>query len=116
MALGGNTVVRVRAPLVNDVVDNTAYRDWGNASLLTVTGCMIQPFQLSSKLQIEMNIDREFSAAFFRIWMPAGTDIKPTDRLRVAGLELDVYGVPGPWFDLNGLPSHLSVLTYVREG
>ena len=115
-AMGNNTVVVLRAPLVDDPVDNTAYRDWSNATSVTYTGCMVQPFQLSSKLQIEMNIDREFSAAYFRVWMPAGADVGPYDRLLINGVTHDVYGVPGSWYDLGGTESHVSVLTYVRRG
>jgi len=114
--LGANVVTRVRAPLVDDPIDSTAYRDWDNATEVTYTGCMIQPFQLSSKLQVEYNIDREFAAAYFRVWLPPGADVISTDKLRVNGITLEVYGVPGTWFDLDGNESHVSVLCYVRTG
>jgi len=115
-ALGQTVITVVRAALVQDSLDNTSYRDWANATRTTYSGCMIQPFQLSSKLQIEKNLDREFSAAYFRVWMPAGADVVSTDRLETHGLSLDVYGFPGSWFDLEDVESHVAVLCYVRKG
>jgi hypothetical protein len=114
--MGNNTVVIVHAALTTDPKDNTQYRDWTNATRTEVRWCMVQPFQLSSRLQKADNQAREWRAAYFRIWFPAGTVLDAADRLEFNGQTHDVYGEPGTWWDLNGVESHITCLTLVREG
>ena len=115
ISMGNLTVVRVRAALTTES-DGSYIRDWDGATSTAINGCMIQPFQLSSRLQIEMNLDREFSSAYFRFWFPPGTDIQSTDRLVFNGNTYEVYGVPGTWFDQDGTEHHVTCLAIQRRG
>ena len=113
--LGDTTITIVRAPLVADT-DNTLYRDWANATYTDIPFCMFQPFQLSSRLQIQDNFDREYASSFFRLWFPGGTDIDAHDRIIVNGRNLDIWGIPGPWYDFAGVETHITCLCKEREG
>jgi hypothetical protein len=77
---------------------------------------MVEPFPLAEKLNHEENRDREFSRTAFRVYMPADTDVLRTDRLVIDGLECDVFGHPGPWFDFKGIKNHVAVIARIREG
>lgn len=115
-SLGMETVTIVRAPLATNPRDNSQFRDWASATKTDIEGCQVQPFLLSNKLQIEDNLQREFGASYFRVWLPAGTIVLYTDRLVHRNRTMDVYGQPGIWFDFEGVESHITVLAYFREG
>jgi|SRR6476646_176423 len=114
--LGKNMVVIKRAPLVRDPRDNSLYRDWSRATLTEVTECMIEPFPMAEKLNIEDNRDREYSKSAERVYMPAGTDVVYTDHLIFQGKEWSVLGYPGVWYDLQGNMRYVSVIAVIRQG
>lgn len=115
-SLGSTAVTVLTAPLVRRARDNSFYRDWTNASEITHTNCMLQPFQLSSRLQIQDNLDREFTSAYARLWMPPEADMRPNQRVRIHGQTFDVHGEPLLWHDLEDSASHWTVLLYRLEG
>lgn len=114
--IGSNTVQIKRAPLVIDPRDNSLYRDWGNATLTTVNGCMIEPFPMAEKLNIEDNRDREFSKSAVRVYCPIGTDVVYTDRILAEDHEWQVLGHPGKWYDLKGNIKYIAVIAVIKQG
>jgi hypothetical protein len=116
MDLGSTAVTVITAPLVQRTRDKSYYRDWGNAVEVTYPGCMLEPFQLSSRLQIQDNQDREFASAYARLWMPPEAVMDNGQRVRVHSQEFDVHGQPILWRDLEDVASHWTVLIYRLEG
>lgn len=114
--LGSEVVTRLRAPQVADPVDGSLYRDWTTAAALDIPGCSVQPFLLSNKLVLEDNLQREFAGEFYRLYLPAGSDILPDDRIIWRGNTMDIYGFEGAWYDFEGNPSHVQALAYRRKG
>lgn len=116
MDLGSTTVTVITAPLVKRLRDNSYYRDWDNAVEVVHANCMLEPFQLSSRLQIQDNNDREFASAYVRLWMPPEAVMEPNQRVRIHGAEFDVHGQPILWRDFEDVPSHWTVLIYRLGG
>lgn len=108
--LGGNTITVVRAQLVIDPRDNSLYRDWVNASQTVVERCMVEPYPLAEKLNVEDMRDREFVRTALRVYAPKTTDIIYTDRVLFNGLEYRMFGDAGNWFHLNGALNHLAFI------
>lgn len=117
MSYLGNTPVTVMtAPFATLARDGSLYRDWANAVSITYQGNMLEPFQLSSRLQVQKNQDREFASSYGRLWMVPEADMQPGQRVVVHGVEYDVHGSPIPWYDLEDVRSHWTVLVLVRSG
>src|SRR5262245_33827199 len=112
MDLGSTPVTVITAALVQRTRDNSFYRDWDHASEVTYPNCMLEPFQLSSRLQIQNNADRNFSSAYARLWMPPTALMEPNQRVRIHSVEFDVHGEPILWRDFDDTPSHWTVLIY----
>jgi len=114
--LGNNIVIVKNAPLVADPTDGTLYRDWDAADTTTVAGCMFQPFQPAGTKLLEDNKFREYSSGFFRLWMPAGSPVDSNSKIEFNGHTYEVYGSPNPWYDFEGVESHIECLLYERLG
>jgi hypothetical protein len=114
--LGDEVITVLRAPIITDPRDNSKRADWDSATETDYPGCMIQPFLMSNKLVIEDNNERLFAQSFYRIWMPAGSDVLYTDRIRWRGETMDVFGQKGTWVDFEGNEDHIQLLGKLREG
>lgn len=114
--LGNESIFVIRAPLVRNERTNSDYRDWDNATETEVKFCNVQPFPLAEKLNEEVSISREYARSSIRIYAPAGTDIRHTDRIRYRGNDHDVFGFAGDWQDFSGTPHHVAVVARRREG
>lgn len=113
--LGPDTITILNAELVADVRDNTEYRDWANAEETVVTGCFLQPFLLSTKLQYEYTQDREYTTTFFQLFAPYGAPLGAHSRVEFDGLTYEVQGNPGKWRDFEG-SHHMEAVLKLREG
>ena len=113
-ALGSTPVTVLTAPLVVATRDNSKFRDWDNAVSVTYQGNMLEPFQLSSRLQIQNDLDREFSSSYGRLWMVPEADMQPNQRVVIHGVTYEVNGRPIPWYDLEDVRSHWTVLLLTR--
>ena len=114
--LGSDTVVRIRAELVRDPKDNSLYRDWENATELTIPDCSVQAPKLSDKLRNEIDNEREYQLTFVRLYAPPGTDLRYTDRLIFGNDLYEIQGEPTPWRRFNGQEHHVTALLKLREG
>ena len=115
-ALGSTAVTVMTAALAYSSRDNSQYRDWANPVSVTYQGNMLEPFQLSSRLQVQKNQDREFASAYGRLWMIPQADMKPGQRVIIHGVEYDLHGSPIPWYDFEDVRSHWTCLVLVRSG
>lgn len=113
--LGSTPVTVLTAPLVTQTRDNSLARDWSNPVSVTYQGNMLEPFQLSSRLQIQNNLDREFSSAFGRLWMVPEATMEPNQRVVIHGVTYEVQGQPILWRDLEDVASHWTVLLLLRD-
>lgn len=110
----GETVTRLRAPLVTDPYsDDTTERDWDNATELDINGCGVADGGSTEPLQDARNA----ADSDFDVFMPTGTDVAATDRLRIRGLVCDVAGRPFDWRSpFTGWEPGLVVQAKIREG
>lgn len=115
-ALGNETVTIIRAPLKTDPRDNSKWRDWGDATEVVITRCMVQPFPLAEKLNYEEGRDREFARSAVRMYLPPGSDVVSTDRIEWNNREYQVLGHPGIWSRFNGDAHHVAIIAQIREG
>lgn len=114
--LGNTTITIYEAPLATDTRDNSLYHDWDHPIVTVVKGCMIEPMQLAARLQLQTNREREYAAAYIRVWMPPSAPVKPNQRLLINNQWYDIHGQPHLWYDLEGVASHWGVLVLVRSG
>jgi len=115
--LGADTVTIIRAPISNSSRDNSQIRDWSLAVEVDYPYCKVEPFPTTkNRLFIEVEVQREFAANYFRLWLVPGCDVKSTDRMRWRGHEMDITGVPTEWTDFEGEVVYIGVLGYIREG
>ncbi len=114
--IGNQTIVIVKPALITDTRDNSRILSYTTgATLLTVTGCSVQP----KDVQEELTTDRDFSRSYLYVWAPHTsdtTDIQPHDHIRYLDAEYEVYGQVMPWVDLQGLTNHVKFLMMLREG
>jgi head-tail adaptor len=107
MPLGADTVTIVRP----------AATDWqgdpgGNTTEATVTGCMVEPSGSH-----ETNSGGDTVTSDFAVWLPDGTDILATDRVRLAdGTVCAVDGRPERWHDDQGADGHVRAMLRLTEG
>ncbi|MFV2172338.1 DUF6093 family protein [Actinomadura sp. LOL_016] len=83
-------VTIVRAPLVTGY-GNSLLWDWDNASRTTVLGA------LTPGSSSEQTGARDEVTTFYRCVLPAGTDVRVTDRVEALGRTWEVDGEPQPW-------------------
>src|SRR5690606_23597160 len=76
----GETVTRIRAPLVTDRYGNEV-RDWDHATRLDILGCGIAPRTTDE----ETELGRQGVIVGIAVYAPPGTDIQPSDRMEVRG-------------------------------
>lgn len=107
MELGDQTVTLVWPP----------GRDWrgdplpGPGTEIPVEGCMVQPNGSS-----ETTAGKDTVTSGLALWLPAGTPIDPTVRVRYGGAEYAVDGKPGRWVDDAGDENHVQVQLRLVEG
>lgn len=97
------TVNVLRTTMVRDRYGNDA-RDWSNP--LTVVSTLGWLAPVTS--QKEDNRDREQSDVQTWLYLPSGTDIQPTDRCTVDGVQYQVLAWPADCWTPNG-SHHLEV-------
>lgn len=110
----GETVTRLRAATVTDPYSTEATaEDWDNPTSLDIDGCAVAVSGSSEPLENARNpVDSDFD-----VFMPAGTDVTATDRLRVRGLICNVAGRPFAWKSpYTGWAPGLVVQAKIREG
>lgn len=64
----------------------------GAATEIDVPGCAVAPRTSSEDVTARDQVIEGLT-----IWMPAGTDVRPTDRVRRRGVLYDVEGDVGEW-------------------
>lgn len=97
-----DTVTVLRAPVVKD--HGADVPDWSNPTLVTVTGCSVQPGATG-----EDNQNRAGASIAYTVYMPPGTDVRFTDRVRLATGDYVVVGEPERWTSPTGRLSHVRV-------
>jgi len=114
--LGLTTVYIVRAPLITDPRDNTLYRDWKDAEEIEVRNCMVEPYPMAEKLNLEIMGEREFVQTAVRVFMPPETEVYYTDRLRWNSDLFNVLGQPFTWQDFRNKLVWRAVIAQYRMG
>lgn len=97
--LGADQITVLRSPPGDAFGDPT-----GAAAETLITGCSIQPGSSSEDVNGRDQVITDLSA-----FLPAGTDITSTDRVRWQGVDYAVHGQPQRWADLEGVESHVHV-------
>lgn len=110
----GETVTRLRAPLVTDPYSSDATeRDWSNAAELNIPNCGVAASGSVEPLEAA----RQAVDSDFDLYLPTGTDVTAQDRLRVRGLVCEVVGRPFAWQSpLTGWQPGVVAHCKVREG
>lgn len=86
----GETVTIIRpGPPTRDSYGNDIA---GVATELDIGGCAVAPAATSEDVQARDQVTQGWT-----VWMPAGTDVRPTDRVRVRGVEFAVDGSASEW-------------------
>lgn len=88
MELGHDTVEIIRPAKKNAFGDPTG----PPAAPRRVTGCSVQPASSS-----EQTDQRDTVTTSWRVFLPGGTDLAATDRVRWNGAEYEVIGEPDRW-------------------
>lgn len=114
--LGLNVIYIIRAPLVKDTRDNSFYRDWSNATETEIRNCMVEPYPMAEKLNLEENREREFVQSAVRMFVPPETDVVYTDRVRFDDELFQVLGHPFTWFDFRAKRVWKAVIAQFRAG
>lgn len=71
---------------------------------------------MAEKIAFEYNLGRDFTRTAFRVWCPAGTSVRSTDRVLYDGDQYDVFGGAGKWHEFTGEESHVQFIMRLREG
>lgn len=117
--LGNITVTVVTPTQTVNTRDNTTEIGFASPTLTSVTGCMMEPFLMADKLQFEVTGERDYSKSTWRIWAPGVAVIlalRPHDRIRILGVEYEVFGHEGTWYNFDGSIHHCQFIVQVREG
>ena len=88
----GETVTRLRAPLVADRYGNLV-PDWDNPDRLDIPDCGVAP--RTSDEETEQG--RQGVIVGITVYAPPGTDILPSDRMEVRGEVWEVVGEVADW-------------------
>lgn len=105
-----DTITILRASLVDDAYGNQV-PDWSTPVSTAVTGCRLQPERAG-----EYVLDREAVTTRWRLFAPAGTDLRATDRVEHAGEVYEVDGDPQRWPSPTGRLAHVEALLRRTEG
>lgn len=76
----------------------------GSGSTVDVDGCFVQP-----RTSTEATDGRDTVITGLIAYVPAGVDIRATDRIVFRGVPYAVDGDPGYWDDMTGSPDHAEV-------
>lgn len=85
------TVTVLRAGTTTDRYRNVV-ADWSNPARTEVPGCAVAPGTSS-----EENAGRTAVIAGLTVYLPAGADVRPADRIEIRGVVYDIDGEPGDW-------------------
>ncbi|WP_420179684.1 hypothetical protein [Paenarthrobacter sp. TA1.8] len=92
--VNGETVVRERAPLVNDKYSGEATkRDWTDPDKLDIEGCAIAP---SSSVETQTE-NRNTVTTSMSLYGAPGVDVLPQDRIRARSGLWQVEGEVADW-------------------
>jgi hypothetical protein len=83
----------------------------GSDTATDVTGCSVQPTSASESTE-----RGELLVTNATAYLPAGTDILGTDRVRWLGDVYAVNGTPDVWRDQTGAVSHVQAQLLLKEG
>lgn len=118
--LGGDTITILKPTTAVDSRDNTTYLTFSPPSAsIAVSGCMVEPFLLSEKLQFEDTRERDYARTTWRVWAPATADVLSIDRhdrLIYDGQEYEIFGYVGVWKYLSGNTRHVQFIIQLRLG
>lgn len=90
----GETVTRLRAPLVTDPYSGTATkRDWTAAACLPIPDCAVDPGQSSGA----PTVNRESVTTTPTLYAPFGADVLEGDRIVSTTCTWDVDGHGAQW-------------------
>lgn len=90
----GETVTRLRAPLVSDPYSGTTTkRNWAAATGLTIAGCAVDPGQSSET----PTVNREAVSTTPTLYAPYGSGVLAGDRIVAASGTWDVDGHGAAW-------------------
>lgn len=64
-----------------------------------VEGCSIQPASGTEQLPSENVYGGDLVITVYDAWLPAGTDVQATDKIRFGGTLYEVDGAPLRWLD-----------------
>lgn len=98
--LGGDTITVVRPPERDGNGDPLP----GTGSRVDVDGCSVQPRQSTEATDLRNTVITGLIA-----FVPAGADIRATDRIEWRGETYAVDGDPADWRDLGGVQDHIEV-------
>lgn len=98
--LGGHTVTVIRPPGNDPFGDPLP----GDPAETEVSGAFMQPGATTERTD-----DRDTVDSAWTCFLPPGTDIRATDRLRWRSAVYEVDGDPQPFDDLRGTTHHLEV-------
>ena len=99
-----DSVTLKRAPYKDQ--RGTKVRDWaGNVASTEVQGCEFQPVSSDTA----WTDPTQAVTADARLWLPAGTDIEPDDRVEHGNDVYAVQGAPKVWRSPTGAVDHIEV-------
>jgi hypothetical protein len=111
--LGDHTVTIVRPPALDPYGDPLP----GAAVETTVSGCFVQSRGAGQPgASSELTDQRDTVITGMLVFMPSGTDVEPTDRVRWNGDLYAVEGEPDRWDDIRGNAHHIEVQLRRVEG
>lgn len=90
---GETVIVRRGTPVVDPYSGEESGLSWTTPTDTPVAGCAVaRSGTRESLLDGQAPVDADFE-----VYMPAGTDVTPRDRLVIRGYECEVRGVPFDW-------------------
>lgn len=98
----GESVTVLRAVAGADGYGDPVLADWANTGSIVSTavqGCAVAPSSGAnlSGTSAEDNNNRTAVIVGLQLYLPAGTDIRSSDRVVVRGETFEVEGIPGDW-------------------
>lgn len=107
-----DSITVLKAPLVTDEYGTPGTeRDWAAATSTVVEGCSVQPVAGA-----EYDQGREAVTVRWRVYAPAGTDLRAGDRVVYRGDTYDVEGDGQAWPSATGGLDHVQALMERHAG
>lgn len=110
----GDTLVRVRAPLVEDDYGDPV-RDWAAAERAPLPGWRVQPMQ-GSRVNVADTLPRDGLDRQRRAFGPPGADVLTTDRIEWQGVTWTIDGDVDHWRSPTGRLAHTELILARMEG